>query len=331
MSTYRAYSPFAKYVCSNRYYYPRSRPMRLNGVDPYYFIKPSVDKKLASPGRYFDKKVDLADKEMYDEAENLRPAKELDFYQDHTYHNQWLQRDMDLSQKAQVKKAYIFMQPNYQITPWLWYPGDQVEVIKGEFSGQRGQIIAVVAYKNEAVVQNVNVQTINIPASEDRPGQDMQREHPIPVASLRFVDPHTDELTDIKVVSIRDKETGKIERRRISLASGAILPIPTKDFEVEGDPLSDTPFQDAVEETYDEDKELQTLVQRKLAAMEAGFIGRLKTAYEFHSQLARENEYEMRAYQRAVVDRAEVLALQALLNPSGEGEVSMVAEEEAEA
>lgn len=40
-----------------------------------------------------------------------------------------------------------------------------MEVISGEGVGQRGTIIAIVKYKNEIVVQNINVRDVVIPAT----------------------------------------------------------------------------------------------------------------------------------------------------------------------
>jgi large subunit ribosomal protein L24 len=312
----RFYSPYAKYVASLKYYSYRSTVKKFLGeFHPYGLVKPNLPDKLT--GRfYYDKKDDLTQKELLREADMMRPLIEKDFYQDHTYHNQWLQRELTFEQKQTLKSHFPHFHPGYAITPWVWYPGDVVEVVSGEFQGQRGPILTVLAYKNEIMVQNVNVKTISIPATEDRPAQELQREHAINVGHVRHVDPQSGELTQLRVVTVRDKETGKLTRRRISLATGTIMPIPKETIAIEGDPLKDTVYQDASEETYDEAKEMQTMVQRKLLAIEKGFVARLKESYEFHHTIAADNEKEMRTYQRDVVDRAEEFALAALASDS---------------
>ena len=323
------FQPYAKYQFWPKTYWahPRYRTRtRYMGLDTDHLRIPGLPEKMQRGKWYTDDHTDMTKKEWLKDTEWMRNEIEFDFYQDHTYHNQWFQRELEDDQKKQIIDAYKFMDPAYRILPWLWYPGDTVEVIAGEFQGQRGQIMACMAYKNQIMVQNINVQTMSIPATEDRPAQDLQREHPIDVKLVKHVDPTTQELCDVKVVSVRNKETGKIERRRISLASGTVLPIPKEDVNIEGDPLRDTPMLDAEEPTYDEEKELKTLVERKLQAMENGFIERLKASYEFHHEHAVENANDMKRFQADVMDRAEELALAAL--DGDDGSVSFVDDDE---
>jgi len=205
------------------------------------------------------------------------------------------------------------MAPGYQIEPWIWFPGDVVEVTSGESMGQRGTIIAVIAYKNELLVQNINVQDVVLPATETRPEQIVQREHPISVNMVTHVDPETNTVCDVRLVKVKNKETGALEEKRISLNSGVLLPIPPRDDSLDvGDPLKDTPYQDASEPTYDAEAELAVLTERKLRAMEEHFVRRLRTSYEFHHALSQRNEQDMRAFQKDVVDRAATSAVDAL-------------------
>ena len=50
-------------------------------------------------------------------------------------------------------------------------------------------------------------------------------------------------------------------------------------------------------------------MERKLQAMEKGFIKRLKASHDYHREVRLKNEESMRSYQRDVVDRAEELVL----------------------
>lgn len=292
---------YARYRTRSRFYKRPEKALRAYNVSPNILRRPKVKEGLLR-GIYTDEKVDLRDRERLEMLEAIRHPKERDFYQDHTYHNQWIARDLEKHHKSQIASRYPFFAPNYEIKPWIWYPGDIVEVVSGEGVGQRGSIIAVVKYKNEILVQNINVQDVIIPASETRPEQVVQREHPISVHRVRHIDPSTNELCHLEVVKVRNKETGELEERRISLESGALLPTPAPEDTVEaGDPLKDTAIQDADEDTFDRAKELPLLVERRLQAMENYFVSSLKKSYEFHEGLRRRNGEDMQAFQNGVV------------------------------
>ncbi|CAJ1004953.1 hypothetical protein Q4I28_000268 [Leishmania naiffi] len=295
---------YARYRTRSRFYKRPERVLKAYNVSPNLLRRPKVKPGLLA-GLYTDEKIDLRDRERLELLESIRHPKERDFYQDHTYHNQWIARDLEKHQKAQIAGRYPYFAPNYEIKPWIWYPGDTVEVVSGEGAGQRGAIIAVVKYKNEILVQNVNVKDVVIPASETRPEQVVQREHPINVLRVRHVDPSTNQLCHLEIVKVRNKETGELEERRISLESGALLPIPAPEETVEaGDPLKDTAIQDADEDTYDRQKEMPLLVERRLHAMEKYFVDSLRKSYEYHKPLQVRNAQDMKAFQRDVLVRA---------------------------
>ncbi|KAG5502899.1 hypothetical protein JKF63_04670 [Porcisia hertigi] len=309
-------------TCMEKYLARKDKPwwklLKAYNVSPNLLRRPKVKPGLLN-GIYTDEKVDLRDRERLELVESIRHPKERDFYQDHTYHNQWIARDLEAHQKTQIAGRYPYFSPNYEINPWIWYPGDTVEVVSGEGAGQRGAIIAVVKYKNEILVQNVNVRDVVIPASETRPEQVVQREHPISVLRVRHVDPSTNQLCHLDIVKVRNKETGELEERRISLESGALLPIPAPEETVEaGDPLKDTAIQDADEDTYDQQKEMPLLVARRLQAMENYFVDSLRKSYEYHKALQERNAEDMQAFQKDVLVRAtEKLAVAAAVAGRG--------------
>lgn len=313
---------YARYRSRSRFYKRPERALKAYNVTPNLLRRPRVKQGLLH-GIYADEKVDLRDRERLEMLESIRHPKERDFYQDHTYHNQWIARDLEKHQSHQIASRYPFFAPNFEIKPWIWFPGDIVEVTTGEGVGQRGSIIAVVKYKNEILVQNINVQDVVIPASETRPEQVVQREHPISVHRVRHIDPSTNEMCHLEMVKVRNKETGALEERRISLESGALLPMPAAEDTVEGgDPLKDTAIQDADENTFDRAKELPLLVERRLQAMENYFVQSLKSSYEFHEGLRQRNAEDMQAFQQHVVERAtEKLAAGALENTEKESDV----------
>ncbi|KAH8605370.1 hypothetical protein ERJ75_001598300 [Trypanosoma vivax] len=290
------------------------RPLRAYNVQPNEMRRLKVKSGLLY-GVYSDEKVDLRDRERLELLESLRHPRERDFYQDHTYHNQWVWRDLERHQKQQLTSRYRFFAPDYEIKPWLWYPGDTVEVVSGEGVGQRGTIVSVIKYKNEIIVQNINVQDVVIPASESRPEQVVQREHPISVNRVCHVDPSTNALCHLELVKVRNKETGKMEEKRMSLESGVLLPIPPIQTDLEvGDPLKDTPIQDADEPTYDRESEMAVLVQRRLHAMENYFVQCLKNAYDYHEPLRLRNAEDMRQFQSDVVNEASIALGEKLLD-----------------
>lgn len=308
---------YARFRTRSKFYKRPERAQRAYNVDPNMFRRPKVKAGLLS-GVYSDEKVDLRDRERLELLESIRHPRERDFYQDHTYHNQWIRRDLERHQKVQLSSRYRYFAPDYVIEPWIWYPGDVVEVVTGEGAGQRGAIIAVVKYKNEIIVQNINVQDVVIPATETRPEQVVQREHPINVSRVQHVDPSTNKLCRLDLVKVRNKETGKLEEKRMSLESGVLLPIPSLDSQMEvGDPLKDTPIHDADEATYDE-AEMQVLVQRRLQAMEDYFVRSLRKSYDFHEPLRVRNAEDMSAFQSDVLRTASTSLAEKLLTVHGE-------------
>ena len=292
------------------------------------FSAPSVGAE-GNPNKA-DKSVDLRSRDNLEILESLRSPREKDFYQDHNYFDEWENRGLDKNQKRQLKQRYPYFAPNFQVTPWVWYPGDMVEVVSGTQTGQRGAILAVVPYKNELLVQNINVQDVKIPATDTRPEQVVSREHPISVLDIRHVDPITDQICTVQFIRVRkgakdgggdaSNNSGEFEEKRICMESGTILTTPDKKAQTDslGDPLRDTPYGDAFEATYRPDEELPILVERKLQAMEEGFIAKLKSSYEFHSERQKQTAEQMRQFQLSAQNLA-ISKVAKLINDSAEG------------
>jgi large subunit ribosomal protein L24 len=314
---------YGRYFWHHRFYMRSQLDRKKNGrntsaipVDRNGLRQPQVDEKFRF-GKFVDQSMNFTDKENLDEVEVMRGPTERDYYQDHTYHNEWILRDMDPRQRKILTERYQWMLPGFVVEPWVWFPGDQVEVVRGDFSGQRGTVLNVVKYKNEAYVQNVNVKPIVIPASETRPEQTIQREHSVDVRNLRLVDPSTNEPCDVRLVTVRDKETGEKVQRRMSLSTGTLLPVPKDEQTVDvGDPMHDTPLEDAKEPTYFEDKEMPIIVARKLRAMEDHFVHDLKTLNGVHAEYRKENVEYLRRYQQEVVRQAAGFVMEALIPTS---------------
>ena len=283
---------------------------------PQNLAKPALGVE-GTPRFAANEKIDLRARDRLELLESMRGPRERDFYQDHTYHDQWEERSHSDRQMREIKARYRFMDPNFQIRPWTWHPGDIVEVVEGPGQGQRGSIIAVVPYRNQVIVQNINVKDVTLPAGDGRPEQVVQREHPIDASVTRHVDPSNGELCTLRLIQVKAKnEDGTqkydanglevTETRRISMTTGTILPLPpaAANTVATGDPLRDTPYHDAVEETFEKKKEMAVLVERKLAALEEHFVKSLRAAYQSHSRYADANAKEMRHFQRAAVRSA---------------------------
>ncbi|CCW64361.1 unnamed protein product [Phytomonas sp. EM1] len=327
---------YARYRTRSRFYKRPEKVLKAYNVSPNLLRRPIIKKGLLN-GVYTDETVDLRDRERLEMLEAIRHPRERDFYQDHTYHNQWVSRELEKHQKNDLASRYRFFSPNYEISPWIWYPGDLVEVVSGEAAGQRGVILAVVKYANQIIVRDINVRDVVIPASEGRPEQILRREHPIRVTRVRHVDPSTGELCHLEEVSIRNRRTGVEEKSRVCVESGVLLPIPPREDDLAvGDPLKDTPLMDAEEITYDAAAELPRLVEARLHAMETYFVGTLREAYEFHHPLRVENGEAMRAFQLAVVETAAEKLARKIATPSassafsGENDIEMEKKEEEE-
>ena len=229
---------------------------------------------------------------------------------DHTYHHDMTMQDLDRKQRKQIESIAEWMKPGHIIFPWIWYPGDLVEATEGDFTAQRGQIQTVIQFKNQIIVTGINVDTIEIPASEGQPAQKLDREHPISVKMVKHVDPTNNEWCDVKLIKVRNKETKKLEERRISLTTGALIEIPEKKKSMNGDPIKDTGIDDATEETFDEEKEIAVMTQQKLKRLEQGFVDQLRIAHEHHEPFQRANYESQQQYMLDVQRKAASMLLQ---------------------
>eukprot|EP00758_Cryptobia_borreli_P006475 Tbor_TRINITY_DN5157_c4_g2::TRINITY_DN5157_c4_g2_i1::g.26134::m.26134 len=183
------------------FYFRPNKAHKPFGIPINTFRNPKLDGERS--GLRPDIEIDLRSQEELNKLEAIRHPRERDYYQDHTYYDSWEQRTLEKNQQVELKRRYGFISNNYQINPWIWYPGDTVEVIKGEEAGIRGVIIAVITYKNEIIVQNVNIKDIVVPASDSRPEQIVQREHPISVRNVKHVDPSNGEICEVKIIKVR--------------------------------------------------------------------------------------------------------------------------------
>lgn len=76
--------------------------------------------------------------------------------------------------------------------------GDSVFVISGEAKGQKGKVLEIIAKKNKAIVEQVNMVSRHTKPNADSPnGGIIKKEAPIHISNILLVDPSTGEPTRI--------------------------------------------------------------------------------------------------------------------------------------
>ena len=98
--------------------------------------------------------------------------------------------------------------------------GDQVEVISGVYTGQRGQVLRVWKKNSRVLVEGINtVMRHTRPSPNNQQGGIVEKEAPVHVSNLMIVDPQTDEPTRIRIQRLEDGS-----RVRIAKKSGEQIP-----------------------------------------------------------------------------------------------------------
>ncbi len=98
--------------------------------------------------------------------------------------------------------------------------GDQVEVISGVYTGQRGRVLHVWPKKERVLVEGINnVKHHTRPNPNNQQGGIVEKEAPLHVSNLMVVDSQTDERTRIRIQRLEDGA-----RVRIAKKSGEQIP-----------------------------------------------------------------------------------------------------------
>ncbi|KAJ3380248.1 Plastid ribosomal protein L24, partial [Entophlyctis sp. JEL0112] len=120
---------------------------------------------------------------------------------------------------------------------WIFFPGDEVEVIGGEAIGnvgRRGKVLDVIRKMNSVTVEGLKLAKKHIPPNPIRPlGGIISKPMPIHFSNIKLVDPHVGKITDAKLIHKFNKLTGQRETVRLLKASGATLPVPADDGPIE--------------------------------------------------------------------------------------------------
>ncbi len=83
--------------------------------------------------------------------------------------------------------------------------GDKVEVLAGEDKGRQGRILLVLPSAGKVIVEGVNVVKRHTkPSQQNQAGGIIEKEAPIPVSKLAFVDPTTGKRSRLGVRVLED-------------------------------------------------------------------------------------------------------------------------------
>ncbi|KAI9349628.1 translation protein SH3-like domain-containing protein [Obelidium mucronatum] len=140
---------------------------------------------------------------------------------------------------------------------WTLFPGDLVQVIGGTRAsevGKEGKVLDVVRKLNSVTVDGVKTNIKHIRPNPIRPrGGRIEKPMPIHFSNLKLVDPHVNKITDAKLVSSINRETGRLETYRLLKESGTKLPIPEDDGPVDKyeSSIHDTPKSLLAEKTWE--------------------------------------------------------------------------------
>lgn len=107
---------------------------------------------------------------------------------------------------------------------WMWFRGDRVEIITGDDKGKQGYINMIVQERNWVTVEGLNCKFENIGGSGEFPGMMVKEEQPMLVTrDIKLVDP-----SDEKMAEVEWRHTEAGERVRVSVRTGAEIPLPGK-------------------------------------------------------------------------------------------------------
>lgn len=110
---------------------------------------------------------------------------------------------------------------------WSYFRGDRVEILVGRDKGKQGFISQIFQERNWVIVEGLNCELRVIGKTDEFPGVTIQAERPLLVTSeIALVDP-----ADLKSTTFEWRFSEDGARKRVSLRTGRIIPIPTKDEE----------------------------------------------------------------------------------------------------
>ena len=101
---------------------------------------------------------------------------------------------------------------------------DNVVVITGNDKGKTGKVLKVFPSELKVIVEGINLRKRHTKPSQKQPqGGKIEKEAPVHVSNVMFVDSKTNEATRIGAKIILDEKTGKKKSQRVSKASGEMV------------------------------------------------------------------------------------------------------------
>jgi large subunit ribosomal protein L24 len=101
---------------------------------------------------------------------------------------------------------------------------DTVKVISGNSKGTVGKILFVDRSKGRVIVEGVNIMHRHTKPNQKNPqGGIVKREAPINITNVMLMCPKTNQPTRVGMKVIKDENTGKSTKMRLSRKSGEII------------------------------------------------------------------------------------------------------------
>lgn len=104
------------------------------------------------------------------------------------------------------------------------HKNDNVMIIAGNDRGKSGKVLKVFPSISKVIVEGINIRKRHTKPSQKNPqGGILEKEAPIHVSNVMFIDPKTSSPTRLGSQIILDDKTTKKKRIRVSRASGEMI------------------------------------------------------------------------------------------------------------
>ncbi len=101
---------------------------------------------------------------------------------------------------------------------------DNVMVISGNDKGKSGRVLKVFPSDSKVIIEGINLRKRHTKPNQKNPqGGILEKEAPIHISNVMFVDPKSNQPTRLGSQIILDDKTKKKKRIRVSVASGEMI------------------------------------------------------------------------------------------------------------
>mmetsp|Transcript_63186 Transcript_63186/g.124450 ORF Transcript_63186/g.124450 Transcript_63186/m.124450 type:complete len:186 (+) Transcript_63186:83-640(+) len=123
---------------------------------------------------------------------------------------------------ARLMKARLKPRKPEPECAWRIVRGDNVQVINGRQTGQKGKVLTVLRKSNRVIVDGVNLRSRNIKKQADgTPGKKIMKPCAIHYSNIMVIDPATNEPTKTSVRFLEDGTKVRVNRK-----TGSLIPKP---------------------------------------------------------------------------------------------------------